>query len=302
MLPKVRIYTDGACNPNPGPGGWGAVLMVEGGGRPLELSGAETDTTNNRMELRAAIESLASLSGPHRVVLFTDSKYLKRGITQWLANWRRSNWQTATGTAVKNKDLWQALAAKIEPHTVQWQWLKGHGNNRWNERADALARGAIPHPPLPLNDVDAIHLFAGVACQSKTHAGGWGVVLRFRKRVKVLCGHVSNTTGNRMHITAAVEGLATIKRSYPIHLYTYSGYLKDGATRWVRQWAATGWRTKEGSPVRHRDLWARLDRLAKRYDIQWHVADKSNPPCHMQAAKLLAGEMLPPPDAPSPPD
>ena len=293
MLPEVEIYTDGACNPNPGPGGWGAVLLTGGGGEPVELSGGEADTTNNRMELTAAIESLAILSEPHRVILFTDSKYLKRGITEWLARWRHSNWQTAARTAVKNRDLWQDLAAKIEHHTVQWRWLKGHADNRWNERADALARGAIRKPPPPVKDHGAIHLFTAVAYQNKTFIGGWGVVLRFRKKVKVLYGHTPSTTGNRMHLKAAVEGLSAIKRPYPIHLYTYSGYLKDGATRWVRQWAATGWRTKEGNPVRHRDLWTRLYRLSKRYEIQWHVADKSNPPCDMQAAKLLARDILP---------
>ncbi len=291
MLPKITIYTDGACQPNPGAGGWGAVLSYGDESRHVELSGGAEDTTNNRMELTAAIEALKSLADPHRVDIYTDSKYLKKGITQWIPGWRKHNWRTKDKSAVKNQDLWKALFAETCRHTVRWQWLKGHADNRWNEKADALARGAVKKKALPLKDERAIHIFAAVSFQNKTGTGSWCTVLRYKKHVKVLGGTAFHTTGNRMHITAAIEGLSAIKKRLPIHLYTYSGYLKDGASYWIGKWSVRGWKTKENQPVRHRDLWTRLHLLMKKYQIQWHVADKANPPCMMQEAKLMAGEI-----------
>ncbi|GAB4136799.1 MAG: ribonuclease HI [Sphingomonadales bacterium] len=137
----VEIFTDGACSGNPGPGGWGAVLRWNG--TEKELSGAAAATTNNRMELMAAIEALNALSRPCRVVLTTDSQYVKNGITQWLANWKRRGWRTADKKPVKNADLWQALDAAAGRHEIDWHWVRGHAGHAENERADALARAAI---------------------------------------------------------------------------------------------------------------------------------------------------------------
>jgi ribonuclease HI len=134
----VDIYTDGACSGNPGPGGWGAVLSY--GGRTKELSGGEaTPTTNNRMELMAAIQALESLTRPSKVALHTDSSYLRNGITGWLAGWKRNGWKTASRQPVKNDDLWRRLDAAAAKHDVQWLWVKGHAGDPGNERADALA-------------------------------------------------------------------------------------------------------------------------------------------------------------------
>jgi ribonuclease HI len=134
----VEIYTDGACSGNPGPGGWGAVLSY--GGRAKELSGGEaTPTTNNRMELMAAIQALESLTRPSKVALHTDSSYLRNGITGWLAGWKRNGWKTASRQPVKNDDLWRRLDAAAAKHDVQWLWVKGHAGDPGNERADALA-------------------------------------------------------------------------------------------------------------------------------------------------------------------
>jgi ribonuclease HI len=134
----VEIYTDGACSGNPGPGGWGAVLSYDG--RVRELSGGEaTPTTNNRMELMAAIQALESLTRPSRVRLHTDSVYLRSGITSWLASWKRNNWRTASKQPVKNEDLWRRLDAAAARHEIQWLWVKGHAGDPGNERADALA-------------------------------------------------------------------------------------------------------------------------------------------------------------------
>ena len=140
-LPRVTIYTDGACQGNPGPGGWGAILRY--GRHERELSGGEAETTNNRMELRAALEALRALTEPCQVTLFTDSEYLKKGITEWLVNWKRRNWRRKGGK-LANVDLWMKLDEEISRHQVRWQWVRGHAGNVLNERVDKLARKAVP--------------------------------------------------------------------------------------------------------------------------------------------------------------
>ena len=136
-LPEVEIFTDGACKGNPGPGGWGAILRF--GDRERELSGGEAPTTNNRMELMAAIEALRALKRPCHVQLTTDSNYVRDGITKWIHGWRRNGWRTADKKPVKNAELWQALIEASEPHRIDWHWVRGHAGHPENERADALA-------------------------------------------------------------------------------------------------------------------------------------------------------------------
>ncbi|MEE2980790.1 MAG: ribonuclease HI [Pseudomonadota bacterium] len=138
----VEIHTDGACSGNPGPGGWGAVLRYQGKSR--ELSGGEVETTNNRMEMMAAIQALEALTRPTTVNLHTDSTYLRDGITSWIHRWKANGWKTAAKKPVKNVDLWQRLEAALADHHIKWHWVKGHAGDPGNERADALATGAIP--------------------------------------------------------------------------------------------------------------------------------------------------------------
>ncbi len=141
-LPHVTIYTDGACSGNPGPGGWGVLLRY--GEHEKELSGGESQTTNNRMELTAAIRALQALNRPCQVDFYTDSEYLRQGITRWLPNWKRRGWKTAAKKPVKNQDLWRELDAAIQGHEISWHWVRGHAGHRENERVDHLAREAIP--------------------------------------------------------------------------------------------------------------------------------------------------------------
>lgn len=141
MRDTVIIHTDGACSGNPGPGGWGAVLQYNG--HEKELSGSESNTTNNRMELLAAIRALEALKKPCSVALYTDSQYLRDGITKWLPDWKKRGWKTASRKPVKNQDLWRELEAVLEKHAVEWHWVRGHDGNHGNERADKLATEAI---------------------------------------------------------------------------------------------------------------------------------------------------------------
>lgn len=140
--PRIEAHTDGACSGNPGPGGWGAVLVS--GGHRRELCGGEPDTTSNRMELTAAIEALSALKRPSRVRLCTDSKYLRDGATEWLPRWKSNGWRTFNRKPVRNADLWRRLDALAARHAIEWRWVKGHDGDPENERADALARAAVP--------------------------------------------------------------------------------------------------------------------------------------------------------------
>ncbi|WP_199553604.1 ribonuclease HI [Sandaracinobacteroides hominis] len=140
-LPEVRITTDGACKGNPGPGGWAAIL--QSGSHEKELTGAEALTTNNRMEMTAALKALEALKKPSHVTLVTDSRYLMDGMMKWLNGWKKNGWRNASKEPVKNADLWMALDRAAKPHAIEWQWVKGHSGHPMNERADALANEAI---------------------------------------------------------------------------------------------------------------------------------------------------------------
>ena len=142
-MTQVVIYTDGACKGNPGPGGWGAILRS--GKSEKELFGGELDTTNNRMELLAVIEALAALKRPCEITLFLDSQYVRKGITEWIHGWKKKNWRTASGSPVKNVELWQRLDELVANagHTIDWRWVKGHAGDPGNERADELANKGV---------------------------------------------------------------------------------------------------------------------------------------------------------------
>lgn len=287
---SVKIYTDGGCAPNPGPGGWGVVLIFEGE-RIRELSGSADDTTNNRMELTAAVEALKTLDAQHDVQLFTDSTYVKQGITEWLPNWKQNGWRTQGRSAVKNADLWQELDRQADRHRISWQWVKGHAGHRWNERADELASAAIARSPLPLDDVDAVHIFTGVVFANRSGIGAWAAILSFRDRERAVSAASTDTSANRLHLEAALGGLKALKRKVRVHVYTTSDYVKSGATLWVNGWKARGWKTRDGKEVKHHDLWSALDQRAGQHDVHWHVVDRDHRLEAMKRAKDLARDM-----------
>lgn len=145
-MKRVDMFTDGACSGNPGPGGWGVLLRY--GAHEKELSGGEAATTNNRMEMQAVIEGLSAVKPPCRIVLHTDSRYVMDGVTKYLRNWKAKGWKTADKKPVKNVDLWQKLDTLLPLHDIDWVWVKGHAGHAENERVDALARNAVPKPPV----------------------------------------------------------------------------------------------------------------------------------------------------------
>lgn len=290
-LTAVKIYTDGSCSPNPGPGGWGAVILPEKG-KKRELSGSVAETTNNRMELQAALEALTSLPNSCGVELYTDSRYLQNGISSWIDNWRKRNWLTTEKEQVKNRDLWESLDHEIKRHQVRWIWVKGHADNKYNERADELAVKARGREVLPLDDQTAVHIFLGITWKQKLQVGSWAAVLRYQKHRKVIGGAVEDSSANCIHIQSATAALGSLKRRIPVHFYTSSGYLKEGAGNWLQGWQRNHWKTRDGKVVSNKEAWQELSCLLEKLSVKFYVIDKDMPPCHCQEAKVLAQELV----------
>lgn len=297
---RVVVYTDGGCDPNPGRGGWG-VVVVEGRRVVRELSGGEAETTNNRMELTAALQALGAMPAGSRVALHTDSTYVRNGITEWIVGWRKRGWKTATGVAVKNQDLWQALDEAVLRHDVQWHWVRGHAGNEFNERADRLAAAAIGSARR--RDVHAkateatrattecVDLFSAASHSAKANRGAWAVVLRFGSLKKVLSGKVDGASANRMGLLAVLSGLRALKRAVPVRIFCANDYVVEGATSWLTAWQARAWRTKDGKEVGNRDLWEELAPLLGAH-IEWIPTGGIEAPELMQEAKVAATAAL----------
>lgn len=290
-LPLVKIYTDGSCSPNPGIGGWGAVLIYGQDGSIHELYGGEPETTNNRMELTGAINALASLAQPYSVTLYTDSQYLQKGITVWLVGWKRVNWRTMDGEPVKNKDLWMMLDQLIHYHTIAWEWIKGHRENQWNHRADELAaQGRCDWSSSSMCFGDGLHLYCGVTWSHVCGSGAWSVILNYKKHYKILYGCKDGTTANELYLLAFINGLNALKKKVHVFVHTQSGYLADGYNFWLRGWIKRGWITRDGASVKNTGYWKEIVKLSDQYDISVVSVDKKAVPCHLFEAKEIAKE------------
>jgi ribonuclease HI len=296
---RIAVYTDGGCDPNPGRGGWG-VVIVQGRRVVRELSGGEDETTNNRMELTAAVQGLAALPEGSRVALHTDSMYVRNGISEWISAWRARGWKTTDGQDVKNKDLWCALDAAALVHDVQWHWVRGHAGNEFNERADRLAAAAIHNGRRREVHAKAaassgtpalVELFAAASHAAKPDRGAWAVVLRYGDVTRVLSGQVAGASANRMGLVAVIEGLRALKRPVPVRIFAANDYIVDGVTRWLDKWKGRNWRTADGKEVGNRDLWEQLAALL-RADIEWVGTGGVDPPAPMQEAKAAATAAL----------
>src|SRR6266545_2845913 len=271
--PEVTIYTDGGAEPNPGTGGWAAILINPASGKMKELSGGETRTTNNRMELTAAIRALEALKQPCRVHLYTDSQYLRKGITQWLPGWIARGWKRKDGE-LQNEDLWRHLSELVRTHQIDWKWVKGHASNRWNNRADQLATEAIRRQRAAAGAAVAkaerapdAEVFLRVSCSGRK--GGWAALVRHAGREGLLSGRSESTSANQMDLMGAIAALESLPPGITVAVYTGSDYLRNGATGWIDGWKRRGWKTQEGEPVSNRDLWQRLDAVIAARQVVW---------------------------------
>jgi ribonuclease HI len=280
---RVTVYTDGGARPNPGPGGWGAVLVEEGAGaepRARELSGGAPLTTNNRMELTAAIEALAAVAAaeaagapPARLRLVTDSQYLRRGVTEWLPAWIARGWKRADGGAVENEDLWRRLAERVRGRRVEWRWVRGHAGDRGNERADALATAARRRfaggELAPQAARATVHL--KVSCRGGD--GAWAARVRCDGEERLLGGSVHATSANRLDLEAAAAALESLPPGVSAAVFTGSEYLRQGATKWLPGWRHRGGRTPEGGAVKNLDAWQRLAAALAGRQVAWPDLD-----------------------------
>ncbi len=265
---QVVIYTDGGSDPNPGIGGWAAILRF--GKHEKVLTGNDPEATNNRMELTAAIRALEALKRPCTIDFYTDSEYLRKGITEWIDDWAAKNWKKK-GKPIPNVDLWQTLWPLVKTHEISWHWVKGHAGNEYNERVDRLARKArLEITPPEVIDPNIPRLFLRASCKGNPGPGGWGVVLEEGEDTEQASGSEPRTTNNRMELTAAIEGLLLLPPDSEVQIFTTSDYLYQGITQWIRNWRKRNWMKKGGEqPVANSDLWQALDELAENYTIRW---------------------------------
>lgn len=264
----VVIYSDGGADPNPGIGGWAALLRY--GGREKALTGNAPKTTNNRMELQAAIGALGALRRSCRIEYHTDSEYLRRGITGSVEKWAAAGWKTKGGRPVPNADLWQELRELVRKHDINWHWVRGHSGDPTNERVDKLAREArLAITPRIDLEVDVPRLYLRASCKGNPGPGRWAVALESHGGWEERVGNSPNTTNNRMELTAALEGLLLLSPGDRVQVFTTSDYLYQGITRWVTGWQARGWRKNDEQPVANADLWRPLVDLSSHYELEW---------------------------------
>lgn len=287
----VTIYTDGGADPNPGIGGWAAILRY--GSREKVLTGNDPHTTNNRMELTAAVEALKTLNRPCQIQFYTDSEYLRLGITEWIENWVQANWRTKGKKKVANEDLWRQILPLTETHDIEWHWVRGHSGDPLNERVDDLARRAREAiSPRVQVSPDAPRAYVRASHKGKTGAGGWGVVLEYDDEIEQFSGSEQNTTNNRMEIRAAIEALKHLPTGSEVQLVTTSDYVYQGATKWIEGWRHRNWQKRDGKTIANHDLWQELDQLMNDYTLQWINAkgDSGSDLQGLEEASKLASE------------
>src|SRR5450432_488872 len=291
-MPTVTVYTDGGAQPNPGPGGWGVVLLFDRDGKEVkkELSGGALETTNNRMELTAALEAFRALKQACRVEMYTDSQYLKNGINEWMADWKKTAFKKGK---ILNADLWVALDAEVTRHEIHWHWVKGHAGNYYNERVDELARAeiyAIAGPPTQLMpDTPArFRAYLRVSVPGGLGAGAWAVLLDDEGQRSTLSGGHPLTRPARLDLLAAIAALAAVPEGKTVQIVTANSYLRDGITQWINGWKKSGWMKKTGGEVLYRNLWQRLDSLAQARKVAWVLVKGDDRPPEMD----MLGETL----------
>ena len=261
--PHISIYTDGGADPNPGPGGWGVVLLHPG--KKKELSGGDPDTTNNRMELTAAIKALEALNQPCRIDFYTDSQYVRKGISEWIDDWKAHGWQSGK-KPIKNVDLWKRLDDLRQGHEIDWKWVRGHAGNEHNERADQLASAAIPREAMAV-DPDAVQVYLRIAGPASGTRGkcGWAAGLMSADVPDIIHGAHPDMTVNGFALYATLQVLDQILPEDKVQFFTNNSYLFDGITKWVSGWRKGGW----VKPEKFKAEWQQLDQLNQSRQIKW---------------------------------
>lgn len=222
------------------------------------------------MELQAAISALEALTRPCEVEFHTDSQYVRKGISQYLPDWKRRNWKTSAGKPVQNAELWRELDALASRHAISWHWVEGHSGNPYNERVDRLARQArLSITPQEEFDDAVPKLFVRSSCKGNPGPGGWAAIYETAEGQESSADHAQSTTNNRMELTAIIEGLLMVPEDSAVEIYTTSDYVFQGATQWIAGWRRRNWQKKDGQPVANADLWRALDQLSRNYRIRW---------------------------------
>lgn len=283
----VVIYSDGGSKPNPGPGGWGALVIYPD--REQVLSGGLRATTNNQMELTAACEALESLPEACDVTFYTDSTYVRNGITSWLASWKRSGWINSQKEPVANRELWQRLDLATQRHNITWKWVKGHAGNTYNERVDkiaTLARAQITGEKVePINEsAPTSHtptgMVAYLAARHDVKTAGravWGVLIIDGDRESVNGGRIPQAESeNHAVLLGALRALQALDKIEGLTLYTESEYFQKGISAWVKGWSKNGWVTAKKEPVKYKEVWEKLHTLstAQKTRVEYAPANK----------------------------
>lgn len=302
-LKPIEAWTDGACKGNPGPGGWGALLRQ--GNMETEIKGGSEQTTNNRMEMMAAIETLSAIPSQNTpITISTDSQYLRDGITKWISGWKAKGWVTSNKTPVKNQELWIKLDNLCDQHKVYWTWVKGHNGHPENERADRLAVAGIPNskkqtlnknqdyietnmiqPPtvpaaLVVTEISfddfmktakkSIPLEIQIQVQVINAKGGWAAAFSQENRTAYTSGFIMHTTLPQLELLTAINCIEMFSTPYVINMvYNPDQYIYKGITSWIKGWESNGWTTSSGSEVKYKDQWIKLNELCSSHHIFW---------------------------------
>ena len=276
QMTKITLYTDGACSGNPGTGGWAAILVAyDEAGKPLkemELSGGEAETTNNRMEMLAVIEGLKSLTRASEVRIVSDSQYVINTMTK---GWKRK----------ANQDLWREMDAAVQPHTITWEYIKGHAGHEYNERADKLAVKASRQFGGKADDISASSAAVYIALKLTGKHGKWGTVIVTEQGETIRGDWLDNMTENRLALVAVLDAVQALPPKTEATIYIDNGYVRDGMSKWIHGWRKRKWRKADNQPIVHDDLWKRLDNVMRGHRLTLQALDGS---VHSDQARLLA--------------
>ena len=290
--PNIIIYSGGRAKPSPdGPGGWAALLIRDGDVE--EMSGHESSTTNVRMELMAAFMAFEALEEPSNVEFYTDSVYIKRGITLWLPKWVKNGWHTTNNQPMQNRDLWEGLHELIQQHDIRWKWLKRGlvKPTPFDNRVAELVTAAREHftaPKLIELGADGLpKVDISIYLEAWYMGGPWGAVIVTKSDIEEVKGDETNTTGNQAVLIACAKLLERFTSPQRIAIYSSNDYLINGMSKWLRGWQKNDWTTTSGEPVKNQEQWKRLAVAAQTHTIIWIIPTSFDNPYIIGAINLI---------------